>query len=358
MKLRNKQKFIRVTEEGKPPKSLAKKLNLTRYLYFLFLVFILCFSALYLFDRFYYIEGVGLITFNPMVVRAEDDIKVLNLRIEEGGYVKKHDILFTAMTLENKKKIQKGRPDGDELALRRKIAGVENEIAMKRIKRKYMSERLKQHENELARLERLIKLELVVRDEIGKSRRLIDETKMEILSLKNEIRLLGRYKAQLSGELERYTAVAVVPLPEPPPITNIYSPIDGQVVNVLVHENEMALKGEPVIKLSSLDNMVIRGYFNQKTLKYLGEGVLVNITFPDGTDSRGSIARFYYSTMPLPAEFQKKYEPVRRDVIADILPLAGEEKKWVKYHKLSVKITIERYGVFGKLIRVINHLAG
>jgi hypothetical protein len=28
-------------------------------------------------------------------------------------------------------------------------------------------------------------------------------------------------------------------------------------------------------------------------------------------------------------------------MVADIVPLPGEEKKWLKYHKLSVKIIVE-----------------
>ena len=89
--------------------------------------------------------------------------------------------------------------------------------------------------------------------------------------------------------------------------------------------------------------MFIKGYFEQDSLKYLREGKVVYLEFPGGVRSRGGIDKFYFSTLPLPDEFQKKYEPVRRNVVVDIRPISSEAKVWVEVHMLTVKLRIKRF---------------
>ena len=50
------------------------------------------------------------------------------------------------------------------------------------------------------------------------------------------------------------------------------------------------------------------------------------------------------SEFKTPEEFQKRYEPVKRTIAADILPVSkAEEDRWKVYNKLSVEITKVKY---------------
>ena len=103
---------------------------------------------------------------------------------------------------------------------------------------------------------------------------------------------------------------------------------------------EVALKTETILSIHQPNNVHIKGFFDQKDLKYLQEGDVVNVEFADGTQSEGYVDRFYAATYRLPEEFQKKFEPTTRTLAADILPLnAADLQMWKKYYKLSVRIT-------------------
>ena len=70
----------------------------------------------------------------------------------------------------------------------------------------------------------------------------------------------------------------------------------------------------------------------------------MNIEFPDGTESKGLIKRFYYATYQLPDEFQKRYEPTTRTIAADIYPVNDNEyEHWRAFYKMSVSVTKFKY---------------
>ena len=71
---------------------------------------------------------------------------------------------------------------------------------------------------------------------------------------------------------------------------------------------------------------------------------MFNIDFPDVTSSNGILKRFYIATYTLPEEFQKKYEPTRRTVAADIYPLSeNAAQDWVVFHMMDVEIGKFKY---------------
>ena len=117
-------------------------------------------------------------------------------------------------------------------------------------------------------------------------------------------------------------------------------PIDGTITKVLKQPYEVALKTENILSIHQPNDVHIKGFFEQEDLKYLNEGDIVDIEFPDGTRSVGLIDRFYSATYILPEEFQKKFEPTTRTLAADIIPLGENDLYiWKKYYKLSVKIS-------------------
>nr|MBA3971239.1 hypothetical protein [Bacteroidota bacterium] len=123
-----------------------------------------------------------------------------------------------------------------------------------------------------------------------------------------------------------------------------YSPIDGTVTRVYTHQYEVALKSEQIMAIHKNTPMYVKGFFEQEDLNYFKEGDLVNIEFPDGSESKGLIKRFYYATYPLPDEFQKRYEPTTRTIAADIYPVTDNEyEHWRAFYKMSVTVSKFKY---------------
>jgi hypothetical protein len=109
-------------------------------------------------------------------------------------------------------------------------------------------------------------------------------------------------------------------------------------------EYETALRDEVVLAIHKKSPIFIRAYFDQEDLADVAVGEEFTVTFPDGTQSRGILKSFYYSTIPLPEEFQKKYEPVSRAVVGDIYPVNKDESlQWKNFYKMSVDVSKYKY---------------
>jgi len=122
------------------------------------------------------------------------------------------------------------------------------------------------------------------------------------------------------------------------------SPIDGTINQIFTKEFETALRDEVVLSVHKKSPIFVRAYFDQKDLDHVGIGEEFTVTFPDGTVSKGVLKSFYYSTIPLPEEFQKRYEPVSRAVVGDIYPLnIDEAKRWKDFYKMSVDVSKYKY---------------
>ncbi|MCB0686285.1 MAG: hypothetical protein KDC53_07165, partial [Saprospiraceae bacterium] len=131
-----------------------------------------------------------------------------------------------------------------------------------------------------------------------------------------------------------------------PALEAYISPVKGTITQIYKEDYEVALESETVLSIHKPTNLYIKAFYDQKDLRYLKEGDVVDIRFPDGSTSMGVLQRFYFATYQLPDEFQKKYEPVTRSIVADILPINEVElEKWKAFYKLNVSISKPILGV-------------
>ncbi len=120
------------------------------------------------------------------------------------------------------------------------------------------------------------------------------------------------------------------------------SPFAGMITRNYYDNYEVALKGETIMAIFRAEDFHIKGFFEQSDLKYLRSGDKVTIEFQDSTKVDGKIARLYYATLPLPPEFQKKYEPTHRSIVADIIPESFKLISEKKIEKLSATLWVRK----------------
>ena len=110
--------------------------------------------------------------------------------------------------------------------------------------------------------------------------------------------------------------------------------------------NETCFRREEVLTIHKLDDMKIKVYFDPHEMKYLNSGDDVQVTFPDGSQSKGFIENFHVATYALPDEFQKKYEPTTRNVVANVLlENTKDSYKLMNFYKMNVQITKSRFNL-------------
>lgn len=337
-----------------------KNFNWDRVIYIVFLILLFGFLGYYAFNKIFFIKAQGQVSFENIDIRIPDDCRILEYQVEEDDTVNVGDSLFIFsldddnLNAGNNVIVNQSEDAGFSNQLtwidREKFA-LEKKIAMNNIDKVRAKELLKNFENELQHLENAIILDMLPTDRY-------EYAKSEILRLKTEISKLDAENRQNNSYIAELNELAQKPVMKRAETTSsgnggdgettapqvFYSPINGNVTRLYIHQFEVALKQDVIMSIHSDRPMYIKAFFEQEDVAYFNEGDIVNIKFPDGRKSKGFLKRFNYSTFQLPTEFQKRYEPTTRTVAADIYPVSPDDYAlWRGFYKMSVTITKYKY---------------
>jgi len=377
---RKEESYLRYFEEQSSRKN-KRPFNWDRFVYLLLLAIFLFFTGRFIINSYFYIEGNGQVLFESVDIRHTDDIRILEFFVKEGDDVHIGDTLFTYFldddyfgdgygggsnsvsiagggkkdswierelyTLRKNVSLNATRIKDEQALLDiyyQDLERVRNEVILDAVSHT----NLENLEYQINKLESSINL---MKSENGVFRKQIAylEEMLKLQDPPQEIRIEqetsggggggGGTSAQyMSAPKKEYLMLAGIENIQDYKIFTC--PIEGNVTRIHKQPYEVALKSETILSVHQPNNVHIKGFFNQEDLKHLNQGDVVNIEFPDGTESQGIVDRFYSATYILPEEFQKKFEPTTRTLAADILPIGENDLEvWKKYYKLSVKVT-------------------
>jgi multidrug resistance efflux pump len=354
---KRKDSVIRVVNEDIK----VSKRNWDRIIYVVFLSLVFLFLGYFAINKIFFIQADGQVLFENVSIRLTDDCRIISYQKEEDDIVHIGDSLFSytldkdnlwsnpsvalGMASTTSDENNWGWIEKEKYALTKKITLNKIDIAQSNIL-------VASYKNEIQRLQNEIIL-----DVLPKSR--LEYVQHEILLLNTAIEKLSSENNQsydLIRELNQ-----MIKKPQVKSVQNnsiksdgngeaeqgvhvFYSPIDGTVTRIYTRQFEVALKSEEIMAVHKNTPMYVKGFFEQEDISYFKEGDIVNIEFPDGSESKGVIRRFYYATYALPAEFQKRYEPITRTIAADIYPVLNNEySHWRAFYKMSVNVTKYKY---------------
>lgn len=344
-----------VSDEVKKPKR-----NWDRVIYIVFLSLVFLFLGYYGISKIFFIQADGQVLFENVSIRLTDDCRIIAYQKEEGDTVKVGDSLFT-YTLDKDNLwgnmalsggITATSYDNEWDWIEKEKYALMKKVALNKIDITESNALIGSYKSEIQRLQNE-----VVLDVLPKNR--LEYVQNEILRLNTAIAKLSAENNQLYGLLKQLESMIRKPRvkstksgslggsgngDDENEVRAFYSPIDGTITRIYTHQYEVALKSEQIMAIHKNTPMFVKGFFEQEDLNYFKEGDLVNIEFPDGTESKGLIKRFYYATYPLPDEFQKRYEPTTRTIAADIFPVSDNEyEHWRAFYKMSVTVTKFKY---------------
>lgn len=338
------------------------KVNWDRIIYFALLAVILIFFFRYLINEMFFIEGNGQVRFENISIRNTDDCRVIEIFVLEGDEVKIGDSLFSYIpddeNAENNNANSYGsagfalnsKKQGDVSWSEREVFKVKEEIKVNNF---LIAEKVKLknlYSAELQRIRNEVMLDVLPRNKLDDQLAKINQLNFDIQSLRGKTSMLAASLNQLEGmkrDLSATTTYAGQGLGGGGDDSRqkvFYAPLSGVITTVMKNEFEVALKSEEIMSIHKPENISVRGFFQQEDLASLKIGDRVDLHFPDGSDGRGIIKRFYFATYRLPEEFQKKYEPTTRSLTVDIYPETKHDlKMWKAYWKMAVKITKTKY---------------
>lgn len=365
-----------------PEESRTARRKWDRITYIFILIVLLALGIYYASTKVFYTRAQGQVLYENVDIRLLDDCRVTRYFVHEYDSVRVGDTLFEYINDNDDTDNGNGSNGGnvsvsvnarggsDNSWIEREILNKREKIADNEAKRKENLSLIKSYEAELERIRASVVLGVLPQSRLDVRQNEIVQLKAENSRLAEEIsetkKILGQLQSDLAsegngsnggkssvkingangnGSQEAGADTDNGGLAELEKKKQYFiSPIAGTINQIFTKEFETALRDEVVLSVHKKSPIFIRAYFDQKDLDQISIGEEFTVTFPDGTVSKGVLKSFYYSTIPLPEEFQKRYEPVSRAVVGDIYPVnIDEARRWKDFYKMSVDVSKYKY---------------
>ncbi|NQX91183.1 MAG: HlyD family secretion protein [Flavobacteriales bacterium] len=342
-KLREEKSFIKVLKE---PPSKKKKVNKHRLIYLGLGGLALFFILRKVFLAAFLISAEGLLDLPKQTINFADDIEIKNLFIDEGDNVSAGDTLFQYRIIPDANMVSSMSATNqlpewlikDISDTKRKkslcqisLAKVKKELSILNKEASLVQEMLIHGVNE--EYEHSITLEKSINMKMS-----------EMLGLENEIQLYSKLLAELNHAKRTYRNSRKAKFATYNLDKYYICQKAGIISDIFYEEGEICYKKEELMTLHMEEGISVQTFFDQDEISFVKEGDLVEVTFPDGSDSMGVIDKLLISTYALPSEFQKKYEPTERNVVAQVRPvIKSDEQTWSNFYKMDVKVKKWRY---------------
>ncbi|HFA49823.1 MAG TPA: HlyD family efflux transporter periplasmic adaptor subunit, partial [Bacteroidetes bacterium] len=302
------------------------------------------------YEKFALIKVNGQVILEKMSVNFTEEIRIKKMLVNEGDEAVAGDSLFSYVveTPNNDDYISTyNKYDGNSNWYLREKMSVARQIELKRSDKAGLKTLVRLKKQELEELKQRVYLGSELSHKIEPLKTKIQELENEIASLNSEIRVLLNYRKKLerqealsmSAEAARIQDEINAKAAFESLLLYYTTPITGLIGQISKQENEVCYQSESVMTIHKLGQIKVKAYFPPKYAEKISLGDEVDLIFEDKTKSKGIIQNFYISTYPLPPEFQKRYEPVTRSIVVDIVPKdEAEGENWLSYYKMSVQV--------------------
>ncbi len=300
-----------------------------KWVYLALLAILLVAALFYVWRNMVYLTRQGQVLFKKIDIQPTSEIRVLKFFVQEGDTVQPGDTLFLYWDEKGYRRLVEQESSRQQLLrdLREKI-----------LEEQLLRRKLRRLQREYDRIKQEVLLGVFERSRLYQLENQIEDTRLAIQKVRGMIHILRDQLAQIPKEVKTWAGSFRGDSIQP-----FLAPERGIVTRIEKGEHEVALVGETVLTIHQIDGVYVRAFFEPKDIRYLHEGDLVTIIFPDGTRGEGRLDRFYPATFPLPPEFQKRFEPTHRSIVADILPVDQTSlKKWQAFYKMAVKVSIRK----------------
>lgn len=336
-----------LTTLKEPPKKVKKKTNFQQVSFIIIAVLAVGYGILRMYLALAVIQADAQLELHKQIVHFPSDIKVERLYIAEGEKIKKGDTLFRYTVPQDDK------TSTSEINIDRPIEWIQKErlttqknIKFKRFQKEELEKQIAMRDDLIATKKKLILIgSHNDRNEYEELLVNVNRLKAEHFTLKEEISYLEKLLYKLNQESDTYRRFETRKKQILDQTYYHVAQLDGIVGQINYNENEICYRKEELMTIHKENKMSIKAFFDPSEMKYLNKGDVVSITYPDNTTAVGVISNFHIATYALPSEFQKKYEPTERNIVADVKLLKNTHKPHMNYYKMNVTVSKNRYNL-------------
>lgn len=342
--LRTKPSILTTLKEP-PKKGKNRRVKWQRISFLLVAFAVLAYICIQAYMRFAMIQADAQMVLHKQLVHFPTDIRISSLYVEEGQTIQEGDTLFK-YTIPIDDQITTSEINIDkpiEWILKERIS-TQKQIELKRIQKLELESQIAMRKGMHANKKELILLgSYNDRNEYEELSIQINRLESESAAVSDEIAYLQKLLYRLNLERSNYKRIETRKKEIIEESHFHIAQMDGIIGQINYNENEICYRKEELLTIHKTKDIRIKAFFNPSDMKYLEEGDVVDILYPDKSKSQGIITNFHVATYALPEEFQKKYEPTERNIVAEVRMLDTEYEPLMSYYKMNVLITKNRY---------------
>lgn len=320
-----------------PPKQ-TKKFNLDRSIFIAIIsLLVICFIR-FLVIKLAFIEVDGQISLEKLNVNFTNDIRLSEIWINESESVKAGDTLFSYVNnvYNESSVIERQIKEYDQIS-KNKVE-LQFEIQKLEIDVKKALRQLELLRAEHKKSSELVLLDIMTAKELGAIQDDINKAELHLWHLRQELDLKNNLYLNLRKTPSNMRSKISYSSQN---MSYYITPIEGLIGQINFSPNEVCYETQSMLTIHNTEKVNIKAYFNQEALQDLDRGTRVEIEFPDGSQSSGFISNISVATYELPSEFQKKYEPTQRSILATVEPQNNDDLElWKRFYKMNVKVSI------------------
>ncbi len=326
MKLRNRKGLVNHLPEGQAPVRRAPQL--TRWLYFGLLLFVVGYLGYLVLQYLLYVEVRGQVEVDKIQVSPTHGGQLRELTVTEG------------MTVHAKQRLAVVDPDARCAPTEPdpRLAKLDYDIRLLAVRLALQRQQLRQLHAERRRydLRRALEMDGSRYRDMADLVRELDKLRLDIRLGEEELQLKRATREQLAAE-------PPPPRPECQP-EDLTAPFAARVITVQRHNHEYAGRGQPVITLEALDAAVrIEAYADSRQYARWQAGDRVRVLFPDGTDSEGVVEAVQSAAYNTPARQWDEYVPVEARLRIHLRPAdRNASRHWRTFDRMDVTVRMIR----------------
>lgn len=335
-----------LTTLKEPPKKVKKrKINWQRISFLAAALAVLCFVGIKIYINLAVIQADAQLELHKQLVHFPNDVEIEALFVEEGEKIKKGDTLFKySIPVDHQSTTSEINIDKPIEWIQRERINTKKTIELRRIEQSEIEEQIVMRKKMHATKKSMILLgSHNDRNEYEELSIQINKLGAQKEGLREEIAYLSGLLSRLNLENSNYKRIETKKRDFIETKYFYISKLDGIIGQINYNENEICYRKEELLTIHRTSDVRIKAFFDPSDMKYLKEGDVVSINYPDNTSSQGIITNFHIATYALPEEFQKKYEPTERNIVAEVKLIQDAPRPLMSYYKMNVLITKNRY---------------
>ncbi len=348
-KLREEKKFIKVLKE---PELNKPKVNKSRIVYLAIALILMILLISRISNSLLFISAEGQVVVPKQKISFSYDIRVSDIYINKGEQVTIGDTLFSYMILDNTgsdHSFELNKPvdwivkSKQDLLIKIRMA----ELMIDKLQKQLSM--LMHNSTELEGF--MMQGVHDIYDDYLRNKNDVELTSNEIQHETENLKLLKLMLSRLNGVNNQYNSLQFERFSRYEQLQYFIATTEGMVSDIFYSVDEICYEKDEFLTIHNMADVKVQTYFDPFEINDLKTGDMVLIDFPDGSSTMGLIDKFQVSTYALPSEFQKKYEPTERNVVAEILPYNQSDfSAWKQYYKMEVAVRKPRFGFLYQIL--------